>query len=339
MIQQKRRLLLLFLAILVVCMLLAVGVGTITIPPRQTVQIIWSALSGSDLTQFGAGSTILLNLRLPRVLLAALVGAALAAAGTAFQAFFCNPLADPYIVGVSAGAALGATIVLGFQLAIFGSQAVAVTVSSFTGAVAVSYLVYWIAQRRAGFSSLVLLLAGMAVSAFLSAVISLLMVIKSKNLSETVFWLMGGLAGRGWREVGLAFPLVTIGFLALWKLSKELNLLLLSTEEAQSLGLDVQSTRRKVLALGSLLAAAAVSVSGLIGFVGLIVPHLVRLILGPDHRYLLPGSLLFGSILLVLADLVARTVAAPLELPVGAITSLCGGPFFLYLLVQAKQEQ
>lgn len=326
------------LLLLPVVIIIAVATGPVRLPWPQTAAIIWTALTGGDLSRFGANSLIVFDLRLPRVLLSAAVGAALSVSGAAFQALFRNPLADPYVVGVSAGAALGATVAIGFGLAFAGSQVLATSILAFVGALGVSYLVYRISRGAGALSSLVLLLAGMAVSAFLSALISLIMVLESRNLSETVFWLMGGFTGRGWRELFLALPLIFAGTAGLWFLHKELNLLLLPEDEARSLGLNVARMKAVVLGLGSLLAAAAVAVSGLIGFVGLIVPHLVRLITGPDHRYLLVGSFLTGAVLLVPADLIARTWLAPLELPVGAITSLFGGPFFLYLLLKAKKE-
>lgn len=331
MVKAKTHFLWLLLLLLPVVLVVAVGTGSVYLSPAEILGIIRSFFSGRDSQDFGTHSFILLNLRLPRALLAALVGSALSGAGVGFQAFFRNPLADPYVVGVSAGAALGATVSIGFGLQ-------AVGLFSFFGALAVSYLVYRIAGGQGSFSSMILLLAGMSVSAFLSAFISLIMVVKSNNLAQTVFWLMGGFAGRGWNDLLAALPLAFLGFAGLWRMRKELNLLLLPEDEARSLGLAVVKSRRWLLFLGSLIAAAAVSVSGLIGFVGLVVPHLVRLLVGPDHRYLLPGSLLLGALLMILADLAARSFFAPLELPVGAITALFGAPFFIYLLIQAKKE-
>jgi len=333
---KKNGVLVLGLILLALVMLLAVGVGSVNMAPAEIISIIRSVVQGADPEHLGGQAMVLLGLRLPRVILAALVGAALAGSGVAFQALFQNPLADPYIVGVSAGAGLGATVVIGFGLAILGSQVLAVNLSAFVGALAISYLVYRIAYQRRGVSNLLLLLAGMAVSAFLSAVISLVMVLGSRNLAETVYWLMGGFTGRGWSELWLAVPCVTVGLAGLWLLRRELNMLLLPEDDARSLGVDVGRVKVMVLGYASLMAAAGVSVSGLIGFVGLVVPHGARMVVGPDHRYLIPTSVIYGAVVMVLADLLARTAVAPLELPVGAITALFGAPFFLYLLIKAK---
>ncbi|NLY56678.1 MAG: iron ABC transporter permease [Firmicutes bacterium] len=324
------------LILLALVILVAVGVGSVNVAPAEMLSILRAVLKGADPAQLGGQAVVIVGLRLPRVILAGLVGAALAGAGVAFQALFQNPLADPYIVGVSAGAGLGATVVIGFGLTIVGSQVLAVNLSAFIGALGISYLVYRIAYSRQGVSNLLLLLAGMAVSAFLSAVISLVMVFGSRNLAETVYWLMGGFTGRGWSELWLAVPCISVGLAGLWFLRRELNMLLLPEDDARSLGVDVGRVKVLVLGAASLMAAAGVSVGGLIGFVGLVVPHGARLVVGPDHRYLFPTSVIYGAVVMILADLVARTALAPLELPVGAITALFGAPFFLYLLSQAK---
>lgn len=282
--------------------------------------------------------SILFEIRLPRIVLAVGTGMALASSGTVFQGLFRNPMADPYIIGVSGGAALGATvaIVSGFTFSVLGLSAV--TLLAFAGALGVTFLVYRLAWHRGDVVPEHLLLAGVAIGAFLAAIISALQFASSGNLQQVVFWLMGGFSGRTWDHVLLAVPYGALGYGIARYFARDLNLLVLGDETAQSLGVSVASARRWLIVAGSMLAAAAVAVSGLIGFVGLVVPHLMRLVTGPDHRRLLPTAALAGGITLLVADTVARTMIAPTEIPVGIVTAALGAPFFVYLLRRTRRS-
>jgi iron complex transport system permease protein len=247
-------------------------------------------------------------------------------------------MADPYIIGVSAGAALGATaaIVLHVTFAIVGISAI--TLSAFVAALLVTMLVYRLAWFRGDVMVEHLLLAGVAVGAFLAAIISALQLLGGESLQQVIFWLMGGFSGRTWDHVLLTVPYVVVGYAVAQVLARDLNLLMLGDETARSLGVSAGRVRSILIAAGALVAAAAVSVSGLIGFVGLVVPHLIRLVVGPDHRRLLPAAALGGAITLLLADTLARSIAPPMEIPVGIVTAALGAPFFLYLLRRHRRR-
>jgi iron complex transport system permease protein len=270
--------------------------------------------------------TIVRGLRLPRIVLAAVVGFALAAAGTVMQGFFRNPMADPSIIGVSSGAAVGAVAVIALPFALpFGLQAAA-----FLGALATAFAVYLVATENGSTPVATLLLAGVAIQTFLGAVISYLLLQSGESLEEAVLWLMGHLYNSSWGEVEATLPVAVLGFLVLLAYAREMNVLLLGEEDAHTLGIEVERTKRLLLGVASVVTAVAVAVAGVIGFVGLIVPHIMRLLVGPDHRVLLPASALGGATFLVLADTLAR--AGPEQLPVGIVTAAVGAPFFLYLL-------
>lgn len=279
---------------------------------------------------------IVFQFRLARVILAVLVGAALASSGVILQGLLQNPMADPYILGISSGASLGAATAILFGLGGYALGAYTVPVMAFAGGTGTVFLVYNLARVGNFISMSTMLLAGIAVGSFFSALTSLAMVISGQNLHQVVFWLMGGLAGRGWEHVKVLLPYVAIGIVPMLLYSRELNLILLGEEQARHLGVEVERLKQVMLGAATLVAAAAVAVSGIIGFVGLIIPHAVRLLVGPDHRVLLPASAIVGAVFLAVMDTVARTVAAPLEIPVGVITALCGGPFFIYLLRKKK---
>jgi len=318
---------------------LAVAAGSVPLPPRTVVAVLLS-VAGIPIERSWApeAETIILALRLPRVALAAVVGVGLAGAGVVFQGLFRNPLADPYLIGTSAGAALGATVAI-----IWGAEGGlgalgAVPAAAFLGALAVSYGVYRLARRGTDVPVQDLLLAGIAVGAFLAAIISLLQLAGGESLQRVIFWVMGGFAGRSWAHIALAAPYAVGGLLLAWLYGRDLNVMQVGEEGALQLGVDVPRVKRLLLVGGSLMAAAAVATSGLIGFVGLIVPHLMRLVVGPDHRVLLPAAALAGATMLILADLIARTVVTPAELPVGVVTALLGAPFFLYLLLRGRRS-
>jgi iron complex transport system permease protein len=274
---------------------------------------------------------LLLSLRLPRIVLALIVGAALSTAGAAFQGVFRNPLAEPYLLGVSAGAGLGATVAIVWKpLTSFGIYTL--PLFAFIGATLAAFLVYRVATIKGYTRGASLLLSGVAVGSTLTAIMSFLMVATERDLHTVVVWLMGGLTTATWTKIYIVLPVVAAGFAYMMVAARRMNLLLMGEERARELGIDSQSTRRNLMIVAALTTAAAVAFSGLIGFVGLMVPHIMRLLVGPDHRRLLPASALFGALLLLVADTVARTVMAPAEIPVGIITAAVGGPFFLYLL-------
>lgn len=282
--------------------------------------------------------TIIWDIRLPRVLLGVLVGASLSMAGAAFQGMFKNPMADPYVIGISSGAALGASIAIILKINIYFLNISSISIFAFLGALLAVLLVYNIARIKNKVPVTTLLLAGVAIGQFFTAIMSFLMVIYDKDMTKIIYWTLGSLAGKGWDPIikislPLIFTMVIINFFA-----RDLNIMLTGEESAQSLGVDVEKTKVYILILGTFATSMVVSVSGIIGFVGLIIPHIVRLLLGPDHRILLPVSTLLGGIFMIFADTIARTIISPVEIPVGIITALFGGPFFIYLLKSKKKN-
>ncbi|MDV0443152.1 FecCD family ABC transporter permease [Methanorbis rubei] len=266
---------------------------------------------------------LILDVRLPRVLGAALVGMGLAAAGCVMQGLFRNPMADPYIIGTSSGGAIGAAAAIVFL------GGLGILVFAFLGATASTVLVYSLAVRNGRVSVETLLLCGVAVSLFLSAVLSFLMYISGNSLQQIVFWTMGGLWNIHWNSVYLAL-LIPLACILVFFFSRDLNIMALGEEDAVHLGVNTEKTKRILLLASAFISAIAVSIAGCIGFIGLIVPHIMRTVLGPDHRTLIPGSMMAGALLLIWADTVARTL--PAEVPVGIITAFFGAPFFIYLL-------
>lgn len=297
------------------------------------VRTLWSPVDDAKLD-------ILWKIRLPRVAMAFLAGAALAVAGMAFQAMFRNPLATPFTLGVSSGASLGAAIGIHTGLAFRLLGIPAVTWLAFAGALAAIGLVYGLTRTQRGLSTATMLLAGVAVSFFFSSMILLLQYLSDFTRTFRMLrWVMGGLEQIvGFDEVLHVFPFVVAGSLVLLYLTHELNLITTGEELAIARGVEVPRTKLVVFVVSSLMVGAVVAMCGPIGFVGLMVPHICRLLVGADHRWLAPASLLFGGAFLTLCDTVARTVIAPAELPVGVITALLGGPFFLGLLLSQVSE-
>lgn len=282
---------------------------------------------------------ILVRVRIPRVILAALVGAALAGAGVTFQALLRNPLADPYILGISSGAGLGAilAVISGFGWTLWGRSPVAVF--AFLGALGTVWLVWGIGRITGRYHVTGLLLAGVVVNAFLSAVILFLVSIaRSQHFYATMFWLMGNMTEEDFHVLWIGGGCITAGIVALFFLSPQLNVISIGHHDARSIGIAVERVELAAFAVSALITAVAVSLSGLIGFVGLVVPHAVRLVFGPDHRQLLPLSSLVGAMFLVVADTAARVVVAPAQLPVGVVTAMIGGPFFLILLIRHSRK-
>ncbi|MHB1017558.1 MAG: FecCD family ABC transporter permease [Coriobacteriia bacterium] len=321
---------------LILAVIAGVAFGAVPVSPGEVVSALGRLFSGGERSLIDA---LVLDLRLPRVILAALVGAALALAGVLYQALFRNPLADPYILGVSSGAGLGATLAMMLLGSSYAIRAVGVPVGAFVGAGLTMLLVVRLASSRGKLDPTSLLLAGMAVSYILSALTSFLLVLDREQMSSVVFWMMGGLQNRSWEHVASLGVMLALGSIAPALYHRELDLMLLGDERAGQLGVSVERFKMIALASASLVVAGAVSVSGLIGFIGLMTPHMMRLALGPRHRLLLPASVLAGAIVLVVADLLARLVLAPVEIPVGIVTALAGGPFFLWILVRKERAR
>ena len=314
----------------------AVGVGAIGLPPLDVVKITAARLPFIDLPQTWPDTweTIVWQVRLPRIALAGIVGAALSMSGAAYQGLFRNPLADPYLIGVSAGAGLGAVVILVAGAGNIGMVPIAAYVGGL-GAVLAAYLA---ARRSGGVPLTTLILAGVAVSSLASALTAFLMIRSDPDLRPVLSWLLGGFASAQWMHVGLMIPYFLPCAALIFAYSRVMNVMQLDEEHARQLGVNVGRTKALLIAVASLATAAAVSFSGLIGFVGLIAPHVARMLWGVDYRSLLPLSMLLGAGFLILADMAARTAVSPAELPVGIVTAFCGAPFFLYLLRRRQVE-
>jgi iron complex transport system permease protein len=330
-------------AALLVAMILAASAGAVRVPLTSLVSMVMARAGlthGADQWS-AADDTIVFEVRLPRVVMAALVGAALSTAGVLFQALLRNPLADPYAIGTSGGAALGAA--LGMTVASqfgFGTFT-AVPALAFLGAVATTVLVHSLARVGGRTPIVTLLLAGVIVSVTLGYAMSLLLLLSDRYGRDTrlvYVWLLGGVTTVRWTQVAVLGVLVCGGCTLAWGWARRLNALSLGEEPAASVGLDVERQKTAVILVGSLLTAAAVSAAGLVGFVGLIVPHGARLVGGPNHTRLIPLAMIGGATFLVLADLLARIVAPPTEIPLGIVTAFAGGPLFLFLLRQRRRE-
>jgi iron complex transport system permease protein len=330
--------------LLLLALLIGVMQGAVHLSPGTILKILlrWGGLSIGSVTWLPADETILLQLRLPRVLGGALVGAALATAGVLFQGLLRNPLADPYIIGTSAGAGFAATVAMLLlpPATILGFGSVAL--SAFFGGLLSVLLVYRLARVGGQTSVVSLLLAGVVVNTVLGYLGSLTIFFfegSEFQLRRVFTWLMGGIAVHDPRQLFVVGPIIVGGIVAACGFATSLNALALGEEGAVAVGVDLDREANRIIGLGALLTGAAVSVSGLIGFLGLAVPHILRLLIGPEHRRLLPASALGGAALLVLADVAARSVVSPSELPVGIFTALLGGPLFLFLLRRNGREQ
>lgn len=325
MIQINALLLLLF----VLLGIIALGLGAIHIAPAGVVRAIADAFSGKG--SASEEELILFSVRLPRILFAGIVGASLSVSGVVFQALLRNPLADPYVLGISGGSALGA--IIGIVLGA-GSFYLGVPFLAFCGALVTVFLVFIVAGGSRGLMlDNSLLLAGVVVNSFFSAAILFaLSIVNSMELHSISFWLMGDLSGAALKETAGAALCLFIGFGILYAQARKLNLMVQGEETAMQLGVNVRATKYALLIVTSLMTSVAVSLAGIIGFVGIMVPHMMRLVFGSDHRLLLPAAALFGASFLVVADTLARILLAPAELPVGVITALCGAPYFIFLM-------
>jgi iron complex transport system permease protein len=340
---RRRQALLAIIGVTLLCLVLAIvatGQGAVQIAPARVAEILMAKLSGQDELLAGRDALVVLNIRLPRVLLAMLIGAALAISGALMQGLFRNPLADPGLVGVSAGAGLAAatTIVLGDRLLAgtgFKLPFAALPVGAFCGGLISTLALYLIATRQGRTSVATMLLAGVALGALAGSLTGLLAFISDdRQLRDLTFWSLGSLGGASWAKLVIVAPIVLPLLLAVPLLARGLNALMLGEAEAYHLGLPVQRIKGLTILLVALAVGASVATAGVIGFVGIVVPHLIRLAIGPDHRLLLPLSALGGATLLVGADIAARLIVAPAELPIGIVTAAVGAPFFLWLLLR-----
>ncbi|HVU14062.1 MAG TPA: iron ABC transporter permease [Phototrophicaceae bacterium] len=341
-----RRLALPLLALLLIAVvLLAVGIGAVAINPEQVVAILLKQVGIATAIPFETRQeSVLMVIRLPRVVMGVLIGATLAVSGAAIQGLFRNPLADPGLIGISSGAALAAalmivlgTTVLSSVTALLGSFAL--PLAAFIGGFAATLLIYRLATLGGRTSVPTMLLAGIAINALCGAVIGMMTYVASDDqLRDITFWSLGSLGRANWSLIAALLPFTLLTLLPLPLLARSLNAMLLGETEAGHLGVNVERVKLAVIVLVALGVGADVAVAGVIGFLGLVVPHLIRLVLGPDHRLLLPASALLGASLLVGADLLARTVAVPAEVPIGIVTALVGGPFFLWLLLRDRRR-
>jgi cobalamin transport system permease protein len=316
---------------------ISTAMGYIRLPAMDVIKIIIARITGQMRLIEGMDAlfpVVVLDVRLPRILTAAIVGAGLAISGVVFQGILLNPLADPYTLGVSAGAAFGASLAILLNLGFFGTASV--PLFAFIGAAGTLFFVMYLSASGGGVSSTNLILSGIIVAAILSAGISFLKYIADEQVAVIIFWLMGSFGSKTWTDVGLTFLFVGCGFIIFMFFARDLNLMSLGDRTASSLGVDTKKVTVTILVTASMVAAICVSVSGIIGFVGLLVPHMMRLLTGPDNRRLIPISLMAGAILLLAADTITRAVL-PSEIPIGVLTALIGGPFFCYIF--RKQQR
>ena len=323
---------LLTLFTLIIMLILSMAIGSVFIPPTE----VWRALMsvGSNETF----RTILLDIRLPRTVLIALVGAALAGSGATYQGLFRNPLADPYLIGVASGAGLGAILAMSVKWPYTMLGLLAVPLAAFIASLLTVYLVYTFAHIGGTVPTTNLILAGVAVSSFATAITTFLMLHSSGEVRRALGWLLGGVSLIGWDVTLALIPYLAIGMTMLVLTGYALNLLQFGDDQAAQMGLNVRRAKFMIIVAASLVTAAAVSFAGIIGFVGLVVPHIVRIWWGVDYRRLIPLSILGGASVLLFADVLARIVLAPQELPVGIVTALAGAPFFIWVLRRAKNQ-
>lgn len=326
--------------LLVVAFILSVSVGAIFIPPLTQLGIYLAQFPGIQLAADWPATfqTILLQIRLPHAVLVTLVGAALASSGAAYQGLFRNPLADPYLIGVSSGAALGAVLAMSFSWPSSWLGLYAIPAAAFLGALGTILIVYFLARTGKVVPTTTLILAGVAVSAFATALTSFLMLRSVGELRRALIWLLGGSLLPGWEPIAAMLPYLIVGIVLLLAAGHALNVLQFGDDQAQQLGLAVEKWKLMIIFAASLTTAAAVAFAGVIGFVGLIVPHIIRIIWGPDYRQLVFLSLFGGASLLLIADLAARVLDAPQVLPVGIVTAMLGAPFFLWILRRSKAQ-
>lgn len=332
--------LLFMLLLLILLSGLSMTFGDAKIGFSETYRIIIDnvkRLIGMSFDSHGTKDLIIMNIRLPRIITAIVVGAGLSAVGCSYQGVFKNPMADPYILGISSGATLGAALVIiSFKSTTIPGISL-IALAAFIGALSTTFLVYFIAAKDKKVSTQSLLLSGIAISYFLSAIVSILMVINEKDVARIIYWTMGSLASTGYLQLVVMTPAIGILTYLLWRYSGDLDILTAGDEVAMSMGVETSKVRQNILIISSFIVAICVAFTGTIGFVGLIIPHIVRNIVGPAHSKLIPFSMVTGSIFLIFADTVARSAIDGAQLPVGAVTAVFGAPFFIYLLMKNKR--
>ncbi len=326
-------------AILVLAILLSVVVGSVVIPLKDIAALLWDGVKNGFTNQASPLAAIIFSLRLPRTVLIALTGAALASSGAAYQGLFRNPLADPYVIGVASGAGLGAVIAMSIQWPYKWAATFFIPAVAFVAGLVTVLLVYTLSRVNRNVPATSLILAGVAISSFTTAITSFIMLKSTGELRRALVWLLGGSTLSGWQPVLGMLPYAILGIGALLTMGFTLNVLQFGDEQASQMGLRVERRRLIVIVAASLTTAAAVSFAGVIGFVGLITPHIVRLLTGGDYRRILPLATLAGAAFLLLADVLARVVMAPQEVPVGIITALAGAPFFIWVLRRSRPEE
>ena len=318
------------ITLLVICIWLGISIGTANVP----ISTLWDS-DGNP-----SAYNILWNIRMPRVLLAGLVGASLAITGAAFQGLLKNPLADPYTLGISSGASVAAVASIFFGISLPIVNVFTLPIVGMIGAFIAMILVMTFARLiDRSLKMETLILTGVIFSSFLGSCISLMIALTGEELRQIMNWLLGSVSMRGWPYVKMIFPFVLIGSVIVWLHRRELNIMIYGDERAKSLGVNVIKSKYAILVGGSILTGAAVAVSGTIGFVGLVVPHMIRMLWGTDHRHLLPLSFLNGASLLIICDLISRTIITPSELPIGVITAFIGAPVFTFIFYKQRKRR
>lgn len=341
--KQNKNMFILGIIVLGVIIIFCTYLGVASISFKQTSFIILSKIpilnkyiKLDDIKE--TSKLIILNLRLPRVLLASLVGAGLSVVGACFQSIFKNPMADPYTLGVSSGAAFGATLTIVLNLSGSFLGIGCMSIGAFIGALITVIIVYFIARVGSKIPTTTLLLSGIAISFMLSSFISLIMIFKREEIENIVMWTMGSISTASWQQIILVFPFVVIGIGLLYIFTRELNIMLLGDDTAKNLGVDIDKIKKILVVVCTIIVAVIVSVSGVIGFIGLIIPHFIRMVFGSDNRAVIPFSALGGALFLIICDTIARSLVPPMDIPVGIITSILGVPFFINLLYKAKKN-
>lgn len=341
-IRKRKTLFIILLLIYIILVIVATSLGAVTITPYNVLLVIVGKIPflgehiNGDVSQ--TNSLIILMVRMPRIIMASLVGIGLSVVGASFQSLFKNPMADPYVLGISSGAALGAAFAMVLKIPSAAGSLSIVTISAFIGAVVTTIFVYNIAQVRGKVTTTNLLLSGSAVSFLMSSMISIIMVFNQEQVNKIVFWMMGSFNASSWKNIYIVAPIVLVGTIVIYFFYRDFNLMLTGEDNAKSLGVDTEKIKKIIILISSVIIAVSVAFSGVIGFVGFLVPHMIRIIFGPNNKALIPFSALGGGIFLLFSDTIARTVAAPAELPVGAVTALIGAPYFIYLLTKMKKR-
>lgn len=330
-------------ALLLVEIIACTAVGAADISFLDTVKTVLSRIpfinNIADMKDISESHIVIITgIRLPRVMLAALIGAGLSVSGTAFQGLFKNSMADPYVIGASSGGALGAAIAIVMKSKLSLPGFGIVSVFAFLGSLLTTYIVYMLGKIGGKLSVTAIILSGIAMNSLLSAVLSLVLLFNREQIEQIMMWTMGSLSSGGWEQLGAALPGILAGIAVIYGCSKDLNLMMLGEEQAQHMGVNTGILKKVVLFAGAFITGISVSVSGIVGFVGLFIPHISRLILGPDNRVIVPFSALFGAVFLTVVDTISRVLIPPAEIPVGILTAAIGGPFFIYLLIKNKKR-